>query len=372
MSNRRITTVLLSLTLLVAGPAFAGTTFTFPLTGLQETPPVATSHFGQCVAILSADESTLDIQCTHTIPDSIGAHIHVGATGEPGPIVFDLGDPSSPIHATWAIPPGRVAELLVGDLYVNVHTPAHPPGEIRGQMWPDKRLGERLMVFPLEGEQETPPVDTEFSGRCIATLDAGSRLSLTCVHDIPETTAAHIHIGPRGDPGPIDIGLGDGMSPIRGQFQLNAFQLQFLLAGNYYVNVHTAAHPPGEIRGQMDTCFEDRNTLCLNERRFAVFADWEVPPDHPVFTSGSGVAMPLTDDSGAYWFFFPDNLELKVKVLDGCPVNNHFWVFAAGLTDVKVTLTVVDTVTGEEREYTNDLGTAFQPIQDTSAFATCP
>jgi ribulose-5-phosphate 4-epimerase/fuculose-1-phosphate aldolase len=53
-------------------------------------------------------------------------------------------------------------------------------------------------------------------------------------------------------------------------------------------------------------------------------------------------------------------------------VNGRHWVFAAGLTNVEVTLRVVDTFAGSVKTYVNPLGTAYQPIQDTSAFATCP
>jgi len=59
-------------------------------------------------------------------------------------------------------------------------------------------------------------------------------------------------------------------------------------------------------------------------------------------------------------------------VLDGCGINQRYWVFAGGLTDVRVELTVEDTVSGEVRIYTNPLGGAFLPIQDMEAFATCP
>ena len=59
-------------------------------------------------------------------------------------------------------------------------------------------------------------------------------------------------------------------------------------------------------------------------------------------------------------------------MLSGCGLNNHYWVFAAGLTNVEVTLTVRDTQSGSEKTYFNPLGTAFQPVQDTSAFETCP
>jgi hypothetical protein len=59
-------------------------------------------------------------------------------------------------------------------------------------------------------------------------------------------------------------------------------------------------------------------------------------------------------------------------VLNACSFNAAYWTFAGGLTDVNVIMTVTDTQTGAVKTYTNPQGTAFQPIQDTSAFFTCP
>ncbi len=78
------------------------------------------------------------------------------------------------------------------------------------------------------------------------------------------------------------------------------------------------------------------------------------------------------DNAGAFWFFDPQSIEVVFKILDGCATNGHAWVFAGGLTNVGVTLTVTDTKTGAARIYTNPAGSAFQPIQDTAAFSTCP
>ena len=52
--------------------------------------------------------------------------------------------------------------------------------------------------------------------------------------------------------------------------------------------------------------------------------------------------------------------------------SNSYWVFAAGLTDVEVTVEVLDTETGQLKEYDNDASTPFQPVLDTGAFDTCP
>jgi len=75
---------------------------------------------------------------------------------------------------------------------------------------------------------------------------------------------------------------------------------------------------------------------------------------------------------GAFWFFSPDNPELLVKILDGCSVNGAKWLFASAATNVGFTLTVTDTTTGAQRVYTNPDRNPAAPIQDTSAFATCP
>ena len=118
----------------------------------------------------------------------------------------------------------------------------------------------------------------------------------------------------------------------------------------------------------VEPCVPSAAALCLNNNRFEVSATWRIPGGG----SGSGQAIPLTIDTGYFWFFDAANVEVILKVLDGCGVNGRYWVFASGLTDVNVELTVTDTRTGIRRIYRNPQGTAFQPIQDTSAFATCP
>ena len=120
--------------------------------------------------------------------------------------------------------------------------------------------------------------------------------------------------------------------------------------------------------GQPSACTQNSTTMCLADNRFAVSTTWRTNDGN----SGNGQAVRLTADTGYFTFFSASNVEAVVKVLNACGFNQKYWVFAGGLTNVNVVLTVRDTKTGTVKSYTNPQGTAFQPIQDTSAFATCP
>jgi hypothetical protein len=113
-------------------------------------------------------------------------------------------------------------------------------------------------------------------------------------------------------------------------------------------------------------CVPDQTTLCLSGGRFRITATFDTGNGTP----GNAQAVPL-GKSGYFWFFDAANVEVLVKLLDGCSLGGHFWFFAAGLTNVQVTITAQDTQTGATQVYTNPAHTAFQPIQDTRAFA-CP
>ncbi len=115
------------------------------------------------------------------------------------------------------------------------------------------------------------------------------------------------------------------------------------------------------------SCVPDATTLCLSGGRFEVSA---------TFASWTGGATPafaesLTAESGMFWFFAPDNLELFVKIVDACVEFDRYWMFAAGLTNLEVELTVRDRWADQEEVYPNPLGNAFELIRDTSSFASC-
>ena len=115
-------------------------------------------------------------------------------------------------------------------------------------------------------------------------------------------------------------------------------------------------------------CVAGSLTLCLNNGRFQVEVSWRVPSQG---TSGSGTAVPLTSDTGYFWFFSNTNVELVIKALDGTPVNGQFWIFYGALSDVEYTLTVTDTATGAVKKYVNASGN-LASVADTSAFSPAP
>lgn len=139
----------------------------------------------------------------------------------------------------------------------------------------------------------------------------------------------------------------------------------------YYCEPHRDFGMTGTIVvGDPEPCVASATVLCVNNGRFKVETDWRIPDG----TTGKGQAVPIpgSPDSGLFYFFSQSNLEMLVKVLNGCSINNNYWVFYAATTNVELRTTITDTQTGRVKVYFNPLNTAAPPIQDTNAFPTCP
>jgi hypothetical protein len=154
-------------------------------------------------------------------------------------------------------------------------------------------------------------------------------------------------------------------------------ELGTLTPGTYEVRVfdHTGFDPgtPSPLARSAVTvhdasaCVPSADTLCLANRRFAVTATWE---DYQGTTGfGRAVFLPGRDSSGLFWFFGPRNVELSIKVLEGCGINGHWWVYLSSGSDVAYRVVVRDTVTGEEWTHENPLGVAPPLARDIQAFS---
>ncbi len=116
-------------------------------------------------------------------------------------------------------------------------------------------------------------------------------------------------------------------------------------------------------------CFPTETTTCYLEGRFMVTGEF-YPPDG----SGSGSARAAalqSDNSGVLTFFGPENWEILVKVLDGCSLNERYWVFLAATTNVRFRVVVRDLLAETARVYEHPGGDPAPATTDIDAFPTC-
>ncbi len=151
-----------------------------------------------------------------------------------------------------------------------------------------------------------------------------------------------------------------------------------LAPGTYAVRLYddTGADPfPALATGSLRVrasgrCLPADDRLCLHDGRFALTGEWRA------FDGRTGIAhaVPLdgNEQSGLLWFFGRDNAEVTAKVLDGCGVNGHWWVFLSSASTVEYTVTVTDTTSGHVQTYRNELGETPTLSADTAAFEECP
>jgi hypothetical protein len=223
--------------------------FVFDLSSDQEVPPTDVTSTGGCFGQLNQAAATFSIVCSHNVVGPEHMHIHRGANGENGPIVFDLGDPVSPVEATWTnMSPTDIADLLAGNLYINIHASGRPSGAIRGQILP--RTVDSFS-FLANAAQEVPPTDSPAIGDCFADLsDDATSLFVRCSHTVAAPTIIHLHAAPTGVDGP-PVYHYPLTNPFSGNTPLTPRLVADFAAGFLYVNIHSASYEEGEIRGQL-------------------------------------------------------------------------------------------------------------------------
>jgi hypothetical protein len=93
--------------------------------------------------------------------------------------------------------------------------------------------------------------------------------------------------------------------------------------------------------------------------------------NHP----GNGIATPVrfgSSDSAFFWFYNDTNFEVQIKVLDGCAINGHWWVFFAGTTNQAHRVRVADSLWNQIETYTRVLGPPAPAITDITTAFRCP
>jgi CHRD domain len=138
LNTPRIRALLAAAALVVTAGSALAKDINVSLSGSEETPPVTSSATGTGIIKIAKDRSVSGSIKTTGIDGTV-AHIHVGAPGQSGPPIITLDKTADGV---WSVPAGskltddQYASFTAGNLYVNVHSAEHKPGEIRGQLKP--------------------------------------------------------------------------------------------------------------------------------------------------------------------------------------------------------------------------------------------
>jgi hypothetical protein len=216
-----------------------------------------------------------------------------------------------------------------------VHVPAPP--------------AETLVTFDFGGAPVTP-------GDTIAFTQIGPQLSSDnnsfegLLYDVGRGTCTSSIFETQGTHPPLDAVVGTGVG----------------------VAIYAKNPPPGPT-----DCVASDTVLCVDDvpgdARFKVTASFQTAQGSG--RSGKAQAIPLAQlgvvHGGAFWFFGGDNPEILLKIVNGCALNDRYWAFLSGTTNVGFTVTVDDTLRANSKTYTNADLTAALPVEDTSALASC-
>ncbi len=206
------------------------------LSGNNEVPAVVTTATGDAAGTFNKTTKILNLTVNYAGITPTAWHIHKAAAGVNGGVVFNFGTAfSSPFVYTSpaAFTAAQETDLTTGLNYLNLHSAKNPGGEIRGQL---------------------EAANTKATGAVTGKYNKGTKiLTLSITYAGITPTAWHIHKGAAGTAGPVVFDLGTTFSsPFNfSTIALTAEQETDLLAGLYYVNIHSKIAPGGEIRGQI-------------------------------------------------------------------------------------------------------------------------
>ena len=282
--------------------------FKATIDGAQETPPNASPGKGTGAFVIDLDANTMsfDINFAMLGAPEVAAHIHIGAPGVAGPIKFGLAN-GTPKAGVWNYPQADEADIVAGNMYVNIHSTNFPGGEIRGQIV--RSAAPRSLAAKIDPNQEVPPVPSNATGTAafaVDTLANSLSFDVTFANLTSAEISAHIHQGAPGVNGAIKFGLPLGFNKKGTWFYPQADEAA-ILGGLMYINIHSSNFPGGEIRGQMLPVASNPSTYCTAK----------------VNSQG---CTPMAAASGETSLSGPDNLVLSASQV----VNNKFGIFFWG------------------------------------------
>lgn len=261
----------------------APVTFVSHLSGRAERPnPVATTATGSALWYLTGNQLSFQVKYQNLSGAATAAHIHGPASSEESAgVLIDLAPyaiggfgTNGTLAGTLTLSPEHLALIVDGRTYVNIHTPANPAGEIRGQLFADAIA--MPLSSSLSGAAERPnPVTTPGSATGLWSLQ-GNQLHFEVVYSnlTAQATAAHIHglarasqaAGVLVDLAPYALGGFGSNGVISGSVPLSDELRAAVMQGLTYINIHTPNNPGGEIRGQISPVLMQNVLLGTSER----------------------------------------------------------------------------------------------------------
>jgi hypothetical protein len=191
------------------------------------------------------------------MPFVTGCHFHKGVAGGTGGTFtnFLTSVRGNRLYVKATLTNAQIGDMMEDSVYLNVHTAANTGGEIRGQLIFET---DYLLDAFATGSQEIPAVTTTASAISTFILSrvlftTGNRVDYKVVANglSGAITGAHLHYGASGASGSVAYPLTVSGNTVTGSFTAPYSFLDSMFRGLVYLNIHTAANPGGEIRGQV-------------------------------------------------------------------------------------------------------------------------
>ena len=307
--------------------------FTARLNGANEKPTaVVTQAKGLVTAVVEGNTITINAVFDSLSGPVIGCHFHKGVSSGTGGTFtnFLTNIRGNRLYVKTTLTNAQIGDLMEDSVYFNVHTALNTAGEIRGQM-----VFESDYLFDAfaTGSQEVPAVTTTASA--IGTFNI-SRLLFTTGNKIDykitanglsgAITGAHLHSGGFGTNGGVVYSLTASGNTLTGSLSVPFTFIDSMFKGLVYMNIHTAANPNGEIRGQV---FFEGNGIGFDA---AIDGAQEVPANASTAkgTMYANIRSTL------------DTMDYAVLVTGITPTNAHFHKGVTGVSGgVVIPLTAV-------------------------------
>ncbi|MDP4192408.1 MAG: CHRD domain-containing protein [Bacteroidota bacterium] len=243
-----------------------GTSFSARLSAKQETPKTKSNAFG------TGNFTLTDIGLIYRITvDSLvvaASHFHLAPIGQSGNVVKEITPDfvNNTAKGIWTLGGDQgltrelIKALMTGQIYVNVHTPNNPNGEIRGQLLINEGWG---FTASLNGLQEVPPDTSAASGTAALTFTPNGLIYDLSITGIKPTSLGFnkAPVSQSGDSVRDILSEANGALTVSGAWitagrlggldSLNNDHISSLFNGDLYVNAASATYPSGEIRGQI-------------------------------------------------------------------------------------------------------------------------